>query len=101
MASVGLLHSLVVKKASRGKFSVIAGKRRLAALSQLLEAGTVSPLFEVPCRVVVHDADLTEISLAGNVQREPMHPADEFEAFSAAYSEWEMSGRGGSPIWCQ
>ena len=30
---------------------------------------------------MVNEADLTEISLAENVQREPMHPADEFEAF--------------------
>ena len=81
IASVGLLQSLVVKKAPRGKFAVIAGKRRLQALSQLVEAGTLSPRIEVPCRVVVHEADLTEISLAENVQREPMHPADEFEAF--------------------
>ena len=71
----------MVKKAPRGKFAVIAGKRRLQALSQLVEAGTLSPRIEVPCRVVVHEADLTEISLAENVQREPMHPADEFEAF--------------------
>ncbi|MGH9436516.1 MAG: ParB/RepB/Spo0J family partition protein [Terriglobia bacterium] len=81
IASVGLLQSLVVKKAPRGKFSVIAGKRRLLALSQLLEAGTVKPNFPVPCRIVIYDADLTEISLTENVQREPMHPADEFEAF--------------------
>jgi ParB family chromosome partitioning protein len=81
IASVGLLQSLVVRKAPRGKFAVIAGKRRLQALSQLVEAGTLSPRIEVPCRVVVHEADLTEISLTENVQREPMHPADEFEAF--------------------
>jgi ParB family chromosome partitioning protein len=81
IASVGLLQSLVVRKAPRGKFSVIAGKRRLQGLSQLVDAGTVKPTFPVPCRIVVHDADLTEISLAENVQREPMHPADEFEAF--------------------
>lgn len=29
------------------------------------------------------DADATEISLVENVQREPMHPADEFDAFKA------------------
>lgn len=81
IASLGLLQSLVVQRAPRGKFSVIAGKRRLQALSQLAEAGTVKPSFAVPCRIIVHDADLTEISLAENVQREPMHPADELEAF--------------------
>ncbi|HEX7362277.1 MAG TPA: ParB/Srx family N-terminal domain-containing protein [Bryobacteraceae bacterium] len=74
IASVGLLQSLVVKKAPRGKFSVIAGKRRLQALSQLAETGAVEPNFAVPCRVVVHDADFTEISLTENVQREPCTP---------------------------
>jgi hypothetical protein len=32
-------------------------------------------------RVLPKEADLTEISLAENVQHETMHPADEFEAF--------------------
>lgn len=64
IAPVGLLQSLVVKKAPRGKFSVIAGKRRLLALSRLVETGSVPPRMEVPCRIVIHDADLTEICLA-------------------------------------
>jgi ParB family transcriptional regulator, chromosome partitioning protein len=37
----------------------------------------------IPCHVITNDVDATEISLAENVQREPMHPADEFEAFKA------------------
>ena len=36
---------------------------------------------EIPCRIVPPDADLPEIRLTENVVREPMHPADEFEAF--------------------
>ena len=35
ITSVGLLHSLVVQKATRGQYSVIAGKRRFLALSQM------------------------------------------------------------------
>jgi ParB family transcriptional regulator, chromosome partitioning protein len=81
IASVGLLQSLVVKKEPRGKYAVVAGKRRLLALSQLASDGTVEPSLEIPCRVVPPDADLPEISLTENVVREPMHPADEFEAF--------------------
>jgi ParB family transcriptional regulator, chromosome partitioning protein len=81
IASVGLLQSLVVKKEPRGKYAVVAGKRRLLALSQLATNGTVEPAMEVPCRVVPADADLPGISLTENVVREPMHPADEFEAF--------------------
>ena len=35
----------------------------------------------VPCQVIDGAADAAEISLAENVMREAMHPADEFEAF--------------------
>ena len=81
IASVGLLQSLVVKKEPRGKYAVVAGKRRLLALSQLASKGAVEPSMEIPCRIAPADADMPEISLTENVCRVPMHPADEFEAF--------------------
>ena len=81
IASVGLLQSLVVKREPRGKYAVVAGKRRLLALSQLASNGAVEPSMEIPCRVAPPDADLPEVSLTENVLRQPMHPADEFEAF--------------------
>ena len=81
IASVGLLQGLVVKKEPRGKYAVIAGRRRLMALSQLAADGVVKATMPVPCRVAPKDADLPEISLTENVVRVPMHPADEFEAF--------------------
>lgn len=81
ITSVGLLQSLVVKKAARGKYTVVAGRRRLLALSRLQDAGTLPSSFQIPCRVLAHTADSTEIGLTQNVQREPMHPADEFQAF--------------------
>jgi len=39
--SLGLLQSLVVKKAPRGKFAVVAGKRRLQALSRYRAIATI------------------------------------------------------------
>jgi ParB family chromosome partitioning protein len=81
IASVGLLQGLVVKKEPRGKYAVIAGRRRLMALSQLADEGKVKATLQVPCRLASKDADLPEISLTENVMRVPMHPADEFEAF--------------------
>ncbi|HEX4231436.1 MAG TPA: ParB/RepB/Spo0J family partition protein [Bryobacteraceae bacterium] len=81
IASVGLLQGLVVKKEPRGKYAVIAGRRRLMALSQLVADGKTKATMPVPCRVAPKDADLPEISLTENVVRVPMHPADEFEAF--------------------
>jgi ParB family chromosome partitioning protein len=83
IAAHGLLQSLVVRKDKRGKYAVVAGGRRLLALQALAEAGTVEADYPVPCTILEHDADATEISLAENVQREAMHPADEFEAFKA------------------
>ena len=81
IAAMGLLHNLVVKKEARGRFSVIAGRRRLLALGKLAEAGAIRPTHAVPCCVVPRESDATEVSLTENVMREPMHPADEFEAF--------------------
>ncbi len=83
IAAHGLLQSLVVRKDKRGKYAVVAGKRRLLALKALADAGTIYADDGIPCTVITDDADATEISLAENVQREQMHPADEFEAFAA------------------
>jgi ParB family transcriptional regulator, chromosome partitioning protein len=81
IAAHGVLHSLVVQKKGRGLFTVIAGRRRLWALTRLAETGAIPRTYPVPCRVAPAEADPTEISLAENVEHEPMHPADEFEAF--------------------
>lgn len=83
IAAEGLLQSLVVRKSPRGKFAVVAGRRRFRALSALAEAGTIASDSPIPCRVVSSSADSTEISLAENVVRAPMHPADQYEAFRA------------------
>jgi ParB family chromosome partitioning protein len=67
---------------ARAKFAVVAGGRRLAALQLLAEQGRIDATFAVPCQVRDGD-EAAELSLAENVLREPMHPADEFEAFRA------------------
>ncbi len=82
IAAHGLLQSLVVRKHRKGKFAVVAGGRRLAALQLLAAQGRIEASFAVPCQVRDGD-DAAELSLAENVLREPMHPADEFEAFRA------------------
>ena len=71
--------NLVVRKDGK-KFAVVAGGRRLKALQRLAKAGDIEPTYEVPCRIT-EAADAAEISLAENVVREEMHPADQFEAF--------------------
>lgn len=83
ITALGVLQSLVVKPAPRGKYIVVAGKRRLTALSQLADQGSINTDYPVPCRILPPDADLTEVSLAENVQREQMTVEDEFNAFKS------------------
>jgi ParB family chromosome partitioning protein len=91
IAAHGLLQSLVVRKDRRGKYAVVAGRRRLLALKSLAKAETIDADRPIPCTIIAGETDATEISLAENVQREPMHPADEFDAFTALIE-------GGTPI---
>jgi ParB family chromosome partitioning protein len=79
----GLLQSLVVRKDKRGKYAVVAGRRRLLALESLVDSGSMKAQTPIPCNVLDDETDASEVSLAENVQREAMHPADEFDAFKA------------------
>lgn len=82
----GLIQNLVVRKAPKGRYLVTAGGRRLAALTLLAEQGKIATDHSV--NVMVKEAgDATELSLTENVMREPMHPADQFEAFKALADE--------------
>ena len=81
----GLQQNLVVRKDGK-KFAVIAGGRRLRALQLLVKSGDIKAGFEVPCRIATGD-NATELSLAENVMREDMHPADQFEAFRSLADE--------------
>jgi ParB family transcriptional regulator, chromosome partitioning protein len=51
------------------------------ALKSLAEDGKVALNELIRCHILDDATDAAEISLAENVQREPMHPADELEAF--------------------
>ncbi len=84
---VGLLQNLIVIPASDGEhYEVVAGGRRLAALKLLAEKHRISKEWEVPC-LLVADGTARTASLTENVQREVMHPADQFEAFAALVAE--------------
>lgn len=78
----GLMQNLVVVPAKKGKYHVIAGARRLAAMQELQAEGRLSADYAVPCQIVADDSAL-ELSIAENTVRAAMHPADEFEAFAA------------------
>lgn len=83
IAAHGVIQSLTVRKASRGRYAVIAGRRRLMALQALAEAGRIEADAPVPVRLQQEGTAAAEISLAENVVRAPMHPADQFDAFRA------------------
>lgn len=81
IASHGLLNPLLVRKDKRGKFAVVAGQRRLLALQLLAAQERIDTDCGIDCRMANGDASAAELSLAENVVRVAMHPADEFEAF--------------------
>ncbi|MGE5512914.1 MAG: ParB/RepB/Spo0J family partition protein [Bacteroidota bacterium] len=81
IAAHGLLQSLVVREGKRGKYQVVAGQRRYLALQALAKNGTIAKDYPVACILATDTIDATELSLAENVVRAPMHPADQFEAF--------------------
>lgn len=86
IAAEGVLQNLSAHECARGesgeetRFGVVAGGRRWRALGRLLEVGRITPDYPVPC-LIVSEERAVQISLAENSGREPMHPADEFEAF--------------------
>lgn len=84
---VGLLQNLIVTATANGEhYEVVAGGRRLAALKLLAKKHHISKEWEVPC-LLVADGTARTASLTENVQRENMHPADQFEAFAALVAE--------------
>ena len=90
--SKGLLHNLVVSETVGGKlFEVDDGGRRLLALERNAKAGHIPRNWPVPC-VLVPRADAREASLAANIQRIAMNPADEVEAYAAIIGDYEENG---------
>jgi ParB family transcriptional regulator, chromosome partitioning protein len=87
ISRIGLLQNLVVILAADGEqYEVVAGDRRLTALKLLAKKKRIAADYEVPC-LLVPDASARTVSLAENVLREAMHPADQFEAFAALVKE--------------
>lgn len=87
----GLLQNLIVTKAKkRGQFDVIAGGRRLRAMTMIVERGAWDADRTVPCMLLVaSDAEIAETSLAENFQRLAMTPAEECRAFQHFISQDE------------
>ena len=87
IARVRLLQNLAVVDSGDGEhFDVVAGKWRLSALRLLVKRRKLAKDVGVPC-LIIADAEARTVSLTENVQRQAMHPADQFEAFAALIAE--------------
>lgn len=85
IAVLGLLQPLLVQKLD-GKYAVLAGGRRHAALKELIADKATKGFTaktKVDCRLVPDDCDVTTaLSLAENITQAQMNAIDEFEAFA-------------------
>ncbi len=87
IAALGLLENLVVRTDDPGeddteRYAVVAGGRRLKAMQALVEDKVFDAGHPVPCQIRSGDADPAELSLAENVIRIAMHPAEQVVSFS-------------------
>ena len=57
IAAHGLINPLLVRKAQKGRYAVIAGQRRLLALKRLAESGTLERNAPVSCALRAGDAE--------------------------------------------
>lgn len=80
----GVLQNLIVQPEGKGTYRVITGKRRYLALKHLNDKGEIEGTYRVPIRLSgkASKADLDRIATVENVQREPLDPIDEAEAFA-------------------
>lgn len=82
LQAVGQIQNLVVVRTEEDpeKLGVIVGGRRFRGMEMLRDRGDWA--VDAPVKVEVRDAsEATIVSLTENVEREDMHPADEYEAF--------------------
>ena len=79
-----------------GKFEVIAGGRRLAALKLLTKRKAILKNYPVPCTLVTVFSG-EEVSLAENVFQAPMIPPISMETFARLHVEQGQNARISPP----
>ena len=77
----------MLQPGKHGRFAIIAGGRRYRGFCALVDAGKLEATHQVAAKIIAADADAIELSLAENIIRAPMHPADQFEAFVAVIDQ--------------
>lgn len=85
IAAYGLLSPLTVRL-DGNRVLVSAGQRRLKALQELVKDGVLSADSPI-CVIKIDECDATAVSLAENIMREDMNPADRFTAYQSLIDE--------------
>lgn len=85
IARHGILQPIAVRAIGGGKYELIAGERRL-------RAARLAGLTSVPvvCRTAT-DAQMAEIALIENIQREDLNPIEEAHAYERLLTEFRLS----------
>ena len=81
----GILQPLSVRVIGTGKYELIAGERRLRA-AKLAGLTTVPVVFRTAT-----DAELAEMALIENIQREDLNPIEEAHAYQRLLTEFQLS----------
>ena len=83
--SQGVLQPLLVRPLAQGGYQLVAGERRL-------RAARLAGLTAVPVVVKdVSDAEMIEMSIVENIQRENLNPMEEAEAYHRLISEFKLT----------
>ena len=85
IAQHGILQPLSVRDIGGGKYELIAGERRLRA-AKLAGLKTVPVIFRAAT-----DAEMAEMALIENLQREDLNPIEEAHAYERLLSEFKLS----------
>lgn len=86
LRSEGILQNLVVIATDNGRYEVVAGERRRQAASVLAKEGFWPKDQPIPCEARDR-LDAVAISIAENIERVAMHPADAYRAFARMEAE--------------
>ena len=95
----GILVPLTVRSAGN-HVEIIKGGRRWRAIQKLIAQGDLPSDTSIPVHFVdaQDDADARERALAASIERTPLHPVDQFEAFASLrerYTPAEIASRFG------
>ena len=81
----GIVQPILVKKASGGMYTIIAGERRW-------RAAKLAGLKEIPCIIKDYDEkELMEIALVENLQREDLNPIEEAEGYKRLMDAFSLN----------